>query len=108
MGASRDSRAVVLAGLSLIVLVGGCCTSVLLAGDVQVLGVAASVGGYVFIGRRALSGCRADDRVFVNLSRDFAPWGIGSQATDAAPRVSSGIQSAPKEESRRYLEAERG
>jgi uncharacterized membrane protein YgdD (TMEM256/DUF423 family) len=64
MSVLKDRKAVVLAGLSLVVLFLGSLASLLLPADDQVLGVVAAVGGYVFCGRCALSRWHADERVF--------------------------------------------
>lgn len=69
MNVLRDRKAVVFAGLSLVVLFGGSVASLLLPGDDQVLGVIAAVAGYVLCGRCALSRWHADERVFERTSR---------------------------------------
>ncbi len=69
MSMLEDPKAIVFAGLSLIVLFGGSVASLLLPAGDQVLGVVAAVGGYIACGRYALARWHADDTVFSHPSR---------------------------------------
>ena len=85
----KDRKAVVFAGLSLVILFGGSFASLLLPEDDQVLGVFAAVTGYVLCGRFALSRWHADERVFEHPSWTgfrvlvfaVAIWPLASTAT---------------------------
>jgi len=75
MRTSESRKAVFLACLSLLILLGGSFASLWLPGEVQVLGVIAAVAGYVFCGRCALARWHADDRVFEHPSwAGLRPW----------------------------------
>jgi hypothetical protein len=85
----RDRKAAAFAGLSLLILFGGSFASLLLPENDQVLGVMATVAGYIACGRYALKRWHADDRVFdhptwTHIRIFVAAVAIGALASTAA------------------------